>query len=64
MIGRLVEQHNIRVAHQAASQQDAPLEAGGQLGKIGARVEPHAGDDRIGQQAAPPGFVLGVWLAA
>ncbi len=57
MVGRLVEEHDVGITHEAAGQHDAALEPGRQLGKLRGRVELGARQDRIHEEAAAPGLV-------
>ena len=61
VVGRLVQQQDVGVAHQAARQQHAALHPGGEALEIGRGVEPHPRDDRVHLQAAAPG-VFGAGL--
>ena len=64
VVGRLVQEHDVGVAHQAARQEDAPLEPGGEALEIGRGVETHARDDRVHLQTPAPGVLIAAgWRA-
>ena len=58
VVGRLVQEQDVRVAHQAAGQEDAPLEPGREALEIGRGVEPHTRDDRVHLQTPVPGVLI------